>query len=809
MGYTDSDYADDLDNRRSTSGYVFTMAGGAVSWRSRLQTCVTQSTTKHVDVKYHLIKEMVEDKQVQLVKVHTTDNPADLWSDAQLICLWIVADGATSVTIVSFPGPNAATPTLSGVLYLPSGYSTSTATFPAMVLMHGCSGIWSNRNVSARNRDNSPNLQNHIEKWGLKLAGQAIVALVVDSFTIRNPVGVDSREWQDQCGSPDPSVDSYTVRVLDARVAYAYLINTTAGLAPGIPSRVNSARVGLLGWSQGAQTVMTEAADSRSDSSTLRPDTDFLFRLPSITFYPGCGANLGFRTGSDLSGSFWHPKFALRLNIGTLDDFYIQFSVCWSVFRFCILIRGLLLVQAQRQYFKIGYWLISVIETAIFWLLASRSVFWLAVDSLVSGYWLFWMSRQKIARQWDKSPYEVDELSTNEKSHIPDEVLAQIPAHIFIAKFRDEEGDNVKTTVMPREIWTLHRRPAVHLEQFFRLLPWGTDYMRAHELMSSIQYDGKAMLTDSDGSKVEVLITKEIINETLQFQPGTYDLIPKTKAIANEKAFLKVKDNKFKYSDLIYSKLELPLQLISQHLRVQKPPRYTEPFLHMAVVMALCVAERRQVRCDYGKFILETLIEANLKNSAKNKLYMSAGSMLTRVAYQALGMIKDLPAASSQAALIQQAKYVPKAVKTTSSAASSRSTRSRKSSSDEERTDTDKDQDSQESDHEDIPKETEAAGPSEFEGSDEEDTSTPLEKKSQKPRSREQVLMDEAMARIEARRKELADARAAKAAKTAKPTTMEEARKLRMEKAKALQKERKRLEAKEKAQEEAEAAQAA
>ncbi|MCO5575260.1 hypothetical protein L7F22_029060 [Adiantum nelumboides] len=121
----------------------------------------------------------------------------------------------------------------------------------------------------------------------------------------------------------------------------------------------------------------------------------------------------------------------------------------------------------------------------------------------------------------------------------------------------------------------------------------------------------------------------------------------------------------------------------------------------------------------------------------------------------------------------------------------------------------DKDQNLDESDQEDIPKEVEAAGPSEYERSDEEDTSTPLEKKNQKPRSREQVLMDEAMARVEARRKELADARAAKAVKTAKPTTMEEARKLRMEKAKALQKERKRLEAEEKAQEEAKVAQAA
>ena len=36
-GYVDSDFAGDLDKRRFTSGYVFTLAGGAISWMSKLQ----------------------------------------------------------------------------------------------------------------------------------------------------------------------------------------------------------------------------------------------------------------------------------------------------------------------------------------------------------------------------------------------------------------------------------------------------------------------------------------------------------------------------------------------------------------------------------------------------------------------------------------------------------------------------------------------------------------------------------------------------------------------------------------------------
>ena len=45
-GYTDADTTGDLDGRKSVSRYLFTFAGGAVSWQSRLQKCVALSTTE-------------------------------------------------------------------------------------------------------------------------------------------------------------------------------------------------------------------------------------------------------------------------------------------------------------------------------------------------------------------------------------------------------------------------------------------------------------------------------------------------------------------------------------------------------------------------------------------------------------------------------------------------------------------------------------------------------------------------------------------------------------------------------------------
>ena len=44
IGYSDWDFAGCSDSRKSTSGYVFLLAGGDVSWRSTKQTIVASST---------------------------------------------------------------------------------------------------------------------------------------------------------------------------------------------------------------------------------------------------------------------------------------------------------------------------------------------------------------------------------------------------------------------------------------------------------------------------------------------------------------------------------------------------------------------------------------------------------------------------------------------------------------------------------------------------------------------------------------------------------------------------------------------
>lgn len=44
IDYSDSDYAGCMNSRKSTFGYIFLLAGGAVSWKSAKQSLIVTST---------------------------------------------------------------------------------------------------------------------------------------------------------------------------------------------------------------------------------------------------------------------------------------------------------------------------------------------------------------------------------------------------------------------------------------------------------------------------------------------------------------------------------------------------------------------------------------------------------------------------------------------------------------------------------------------------------------------------------------------------------------------------------------------
>jgi len=132
LAFTDSDYAGDLDDRKSTSGYVFMLGTGAVSWASKKQNVVALSTTeaeymaaalcacqciwlsrlleqigimektevevmcdnsstiqlskhpvfhgksKHIDVRFHFLRDLVNDGVIKLSFCNSQDQLADI-----------------------------------------------------------------------------------------------------------------------------------------------------------------------------------------------------------------------------------------------------------------------------------------------------------------------------------------------------------------------------------------------------------------------------------------------------------------------------------------------------------------------------------------------------------------------------------------------------------------------------------------------------------------------------------------------------------------------------------------------------------
>ncbi|KAK4388605.1 Retrovirus-related Pol polyprotein from transposon TNT 1-94 [Sesamum angolense] len=136
VGYVDSNYANDRDSRKSTTSYVFTLCGACISWKSQLQNIVALSTTeaeyiatteafkeaiwlkgilteigflnkkvtifsdsqssiqlcknpvfhdrtKHIDVRYHFIRDIVGKEIINLEKINSDNNPL-IW----VLLLW-------------------------------------------------------------------------------------------------------------------------------------------------------------------------------------------------------------------------------------------------------------------------------------------------------------------------------------------------------------------------------------------------------------------------------------------------------------------------------------------------------------------------------------------------------------------------------------------------------------------------------------------------------------------------------------------------------------------------------------------------
>lgn len=154
---------------------------------------------------------------------------------------------------VTFPGPGI---TLAARLYVPAG----SGPFPAIVLMHGCSGMW---------RQDGQEPTASYEAWAEHWKARGFVALLVDSFGPRG-----QKEICTQRARPiSPARD----RPRDAYASLAWL---------AARKDVDATHIHLQGWSNGAQAVLNTVKEDAPGRPAKGPE----FRS-AVAFYPGC-ANL-------------------------------------------------------------------------------------------------------------------------------------------------------------------------------------------------------------------------------------------------------------------------------------------------------------------------------------------------------------------------------------------------------------------------------------------------------------------------------------------------------------------------------------
>jgi dienelactone hydrolase len=163
-----------------------------------------------------------------------------------------------------------------------------TGPFPAVVIMHDCSGL-------------GPRSSGAPGRWAKELVKQGYVVVLPDSFTTRGrPDGV--------CTDASRSRDDVSPgrRVRDAYAALAYLRT--------LPY-VDAARVGLMGGSHGGSTTLSSMIAPESDADLLASERRGGFAA-AVALYPGCVASR--RTWSGTGP--YRPVAPLLILIGDKDD---------------------------------------------------------------------------------------------------------------------------------------------------------------------------------------------------------------------------------------------------------------------------------------------------------------------------------------------------------------------------------------------------------------------------------------------------------------------------------------------------------
>ena len=173
---------------------------------------------------------------------------------------------------VRLPGPGIE---LTGILHRPEGKGQ----FPAIVLMHGCSGLWQ--------RDARP--MPSYTFWAEHFSSQGFVALLLDSFGPRGEKEI--------CTQKTRAISEARDRPKDAYAALAWLEGR---------DDVARGHVHLMGWSNGGSTTLFALREGAPGAEGKGPR----FRS-GVAFYPGCGV---------LSKSSYRALAPILIQAGGADD---------------------------------------------------------------------------------------------------------------------------------------------------------------------------------------------------------------------------------------------------------------------------------------------------------------------------------------------------------------------------------------------------------------------------------------------------------------------------------------------------------